>query len=68
MTSKRPMAMTVDDLVTAITEAPTPGAAYDILSLISRALLNRIADQLYVEFEGRRSTVVRHEIITEARS
>jgi hypothetical protein len=58
----------VDDVITRITEAPTEEAARAITSNLSYRLLFAVADQLYVETEGRGIPWIRNAIVKEARS
>lgn len=60
--------MTADSIVTLITQAPTADAALASLAGVSRAMLDEVADLLYVDPYGRSSAVVRRAIVTEARS
>jgi hypothetical protein len=62
------VAVTVDDFVTLITEAPDYSRACDILRTVGRNTLNRIADQLYVEWEDVRRGELTRYIIVQARS
>jgi hypothetical protein len=64
-------ALTPDDLVTAITNAPSESDAIAVLSGIPVALLNAVADLLYidpVDGHGRSSGMVRKAVVKEARS
>ena len=58
----------VDQLITAITEAADEAAALAALAGVSRATLEALADQLYVDPYGRSSAVVRRAIVNEARA
>jgi hypothetical protein len=64
----REAVMTADDIITAITQAPTEEAALMILADVPRAMLVVVADQLYIDPHGRSSAVVRRAIAQEARS
>jgi hypothetical protein len=60
--------MNVDTIITKITEAETADDALAILKGVSRTMLNTIADQLYVEYEGVGTTTLRKAIVSEARA
>lgn len=63
-----PVANTVDQIITLVTEAPDRTIACDVLNVVSRKTLERIADQLYVDYEGRRKANIIKDIIDEARA
>jgi hypothetical protein len=60
--------MTADDIITRITEAATEADALAVLAGVPRALLDTVADQLYIDSYGRSPAVVRRAIAAEARS
>lgn len=61
--------MNADDILTAITEAPTNEAALDIMRGVhSRALLLAVADQLYIDPIAHTSAWLRETIVMVARS
>ena len=59
---------TVDDIITAITRAATEADALAELDGVPRAILEKVADQLFCDPYGRSLAVVRRAIIKEARS
>jgi hypothetical protein len=62
-------ARTVDDLVTEVTDAPTPRQARAIMASVrSRNALEAMADQLYIEYVGVGSDTLRAAIVAEARA
>lgn len=61
------MALTVDDVITQITEAPTEASALTIMRMQSRAMVLAVADQLYIDPDASLA-VIRREIVQEARS
>ena len=60
--------MTVDDVITGITEAPTSDEALAILERIPRRLLAEVADQLYVDTWCKSLASVRVACLQEARA
>jgi hypothetical protein len=64
-----PNTTTADDIITAITAAPTAAVAQSVMALVtSRTLILAIADQLYIEVDGCASGTLRKEIVKEARA
>jgi hypothetical protein len=61
------MALTVDDVITRITEASTTDEALAILVRIPRRTLEDVADQLYVDIWGKSLHTVRLACLAEAR-
>jgi hypothetical protein len=57
-----------DSIITAITQAPSDAEALTILGGVGRKALEAVADQLYVDFCGRRTGIVRRECVREARA
>jgi hypothetical protein len=62
------MSNPVDDLITAITEAPTEDAAMAIMARVPALTVAAMADQLYIEgtFQGIKS--LRKQCVREARA
>lgn len=60
--------MTVDDIITKITEAPDEESAKAIINAAPHRVLMRVADQLYIETEGRGTSWIRRAVVKEARS
>jgi hypothetical protein len=60
--------ITADDIVTQLTQAPDEAAALAVANGVrSRAMLDEVADLLYVDPYGRSSAVVRRAIAAGAR-
>jgi hypothetical protein len=59
---------TVDDIITRVTQAPDEAAALSALDGVPRSMLMTLADQLYIDAQGRSSAVVRRAIAKEARA
>jgi hypothetical protein len=59
---------TADDVITAITEAPTRKDAKAILAGVPRATLLAVADLLYIDPCGHGLPCLRAAIVCEARS
>ena len=59
-----------DEIITAITQAPTTTAALEIMGTVrSRAAVLAVADQLYVDDpEGHTTAWLRRAIVKEARA
>ena len=62
------VATTTDQIIALVTEAPDRVVAYDVLNVVGRKTLERVADQLYVDWEGRRRSSIIKDIIDEARA
>jgi hypothetical protein len=62
------MALTVDDVITRITEADTSDEALAVLERIPRRTLEEVADQLYVDTWGKSLASVRVACLEEARA
>lgn len=61
--------MTVDEVITEVTEVPGHTEASQVMRAIrSRQLLLAVADQLYIDPEGHSSDWLRKAIVTEARA
>jgi hypothetical protein len=60
--------LTTDQIITAITKAPTKLAAYRVLDTVSRKDLLVVADQLYIDAFGRSTATIRTAVIKEARA
>jgi hypothetical protein len=57
-----------DDIITAITEAPTNRAALNIMLTVPAGTVRAVADQLYIDTEHVGTHTLRCRIVTEARS
>ena len=64
----RPQEVTADDIITRIMQAPDETAALAALDGVPRSMLMTLADQLYIDAQGRSSAVVRRAIAKEARA
>lgn len=63
------MDITADEIITRVTNAPDNGTAFLVMQLVrSRRTLEEIADQLYIDYEGKRSDTIRKAIVKEARA
>ena len=60
--------MTVDDMITKITEAPTEQAAKAIMQSVPRRIVLQMADQLHIDMWGHGTVWTINEVIKEARS
>ena len=60
--------MTADDLVTAITQAPTPADAQRIVRDAPPRVLAEVADLLHIDDYGHSAPWTRAAIVREARS
>ena len=60
--------MTVDDVITKITEAPNDSMAKAIMRSVPHKLILQVADQLHIETEGHGDGWLRTEIVREARA
>lgn len=60
--------LTADDVIARITEANTSDEALAILERIPRRTLEAVADQLYVDYYGRRTATIRTLCLREARA
>jgi hypothetical protein len=59
---------TPDDVVTALTRAPSRADAVRVMNGVGPALAQQVADLLYVEYEGHGTPWVRRECVNEARA
>lgn len=60
--------MTVDDVITRITKAPSYEVANAIMRTVPRKMLLEVADQLHIETEGHGLQTIRTAVIKEARA
>jgi hypothetical protein len=57
-----------DDVITRITEADSEEAAYTIMLSVPVRIVMQVADQLYVQTEGRGTNWIRRAVVREARA
>lgn len=62
------MAISVDDWITRIMQAPTREAADTAFARAPRSVLLTVADQLYIEAEGHGMPWLRRAVVDEARA
>ena len=61
--------MTVDEIITRVTQAPAQADAETVINAVrSRAMLAEVADLLHIDAAGHAPAWIRTAIVTEARS